>query len=64
MQEEYLKDSEKETAVISETVQDTEPKDDIVVDKDVKNVKETGKKEGRKTKFVFVGWVYLIFLLL
>ena len=50
MQEEYLRDSERETAPISETIQDTEPKDDVVADKEAKNVKETGKKEGRITK--------------
>ena len=53
MQEEFLRDSEKETtAVISEAAQETETRDDVMTDKEVKNVKETGKKEGAKISFL------------
>ena len=47
MQEEF-RDFERDAVIISETIQETETKDDVIADKEVKNTKETGKKEGKK----------------
>ena len=46
MQEEFVKDSERSTAVISEALQEVEARDEVQIDKETKNVKDTGKKEG------------------
>lgn len=52
MLEENMNVSERETTMVSETVAETETKDEVQTGKPTKNVKSVGKK-GNKRKLMF-----------